>query len=265
MVIFLKKFLKFSFLTVILFCVVLSGCKSNKNVALNNFKTELKNDLSFQITYNYMNLAVNGFSQTLEQSAAKDGSFSFINTFHQWDHTAEFDKTEKLEYFYCYEDGDFVCYMKNDGGETSREVLSSDFITALETEKNRIVGFDALFPSYLEKFSAKSSKGEYTFSLPLEKIVNDNSYLAAYLEQVFNLSQVEYNPEWDVNIICTCITAKDSYKPIKISYNFDELKPYVLSSGALSGETAFDTEFMELTYELNYDLPQSMEKPDIFK
>ena len=60
-------------------------------------------------------------------------------------------------------------------------------------------------------------------------------------------------------------TEEDTYRPIRVSYDFSELKPYVLSNFALEGEGALDKEFMYMTYEFDYNLEKSIQVPSEFQ
>ena len=132
----------------------------------------------------------------------------------------------------------------------------------MAADRQRIVGVDALFPHYLEEFSEKIEGEEYTFTLSLDKVLEDDTYLSAYLNNVFALCGKEYDPSLNLKILCTCITEKDQLRPQKIVYDFSQIKPYVLSEGALSGEWALDADFMYLYYEFDFDLQETIVIPN---
>lgn len=250
--------------------VLLCGCQQKNfddvsdNGLVEKIKSQLSNDFSFNCSYDYINLAINGMSQLMVQRYGKDGSFSFLIDRHQWEHSNNYDVKEKVEYYYRYEDDILVCYMRKDGQNVERIEISNDELEIMNKDKLRIVGEKVLFPSYLENFEEVVSGEKYTFSLSVSKILESDSFLSVYLKNVFILCGKENEDFEKIDILCVCETEKDSYRPITISYDFNNLKTYVLSSGALSGEEAFNGDFMGMTIEFDYDLPKTVEVPDDF-
>jgi len=236
----------------------------NESEILDKLKAQLENDFSFRVSYEYRDIVRNGVSQHLEQITGKDGSFYFIDEFHQWDNGSEYDYEQKVEYYYRYEDGTLVCYMKKNNEEVTRSVIPEEVVEQMDEDELLFVGKDVLFPSYLEDFSEEVSGETYTFTLPITKVLEGNSYLAAFLNNVFRICIVEYDSSTEVDILCTVETEKDTYLPMKISYNFDELKPYIFTSGALSAEPAFEIDLMQMVYEFDYDLQDTIEVPEEF-
>lgn len=229
---------------------------------LEKIEEQLDSDMSFAVSYEYMHLAINGYSLETKQSYSRDGSFYFNVNTRQWDHRYSFEKKQNVEWYYRYEGEDFICYMKSDDGAVSRSVVSEDVKKAMASDKANIVGFDALFPSYLEDFTEVTAGEEYSFRMPLNEIVQDDAFLSGFLKGVYTLHESEHDPSLDLQIYCTCTVEKDTFRPLKITYDFSELKPYVLSDGALSGEGALDMDLLYMHYEFNYDLPESIEIPE---
>ena len=64
--------------------------------------------------------------------------------------------------------------------------------------------------------------------------------------------------------MCTLETDPESLRPLKLEFDFSELKPYVLSSGALSGEYAVDIDLMYMRYTFNADFADTISIPDDF-
>ena len=155
--------------------------------------------------------------------------------------------------------------MKNSDSEISKEAISKSTLEAMNADKMKIVGSSYLLPSYLESFTEVSEGQKYQFSLSVENALKDSAFLSTYLNNVFALSGKEYDKSLGLNILCTVETEKGTYRPIKISYDFAELKPYVLSDFALDGEAALDTDLMYLIYEFDYNLPEHIEIPSEFQ
>ena len=249
-------------LMVALMLVCFTGCIPSFYSPLDRMKSQLENDFSFQISYNYTNLAFNGMSQQMQQQYGNDGSFYFSIERKQWDHRTDYDFSENVEYYYRYENNVMVCYMRTNDQEVQRSEISEEVENAMRADKYRIVGADTLFPAYLENFSEKIEGEEYTFTLPLDKVLEDDIYLSSFLSNVFTLCGKEYDPSLNLNILCTCITETDQLRPQKIVYDFSQIKPYVLSEGALSGEWALDTDFMYLYYEFDFVLQETIVIPN---
>lgn len=259
-------------LCLMLLCAIffISGCSASHeessdevNVSdMDAMENWLSEDFSFLISFQYMNLAKNGISQETLQELAKDGSFHFVTSIRQWDHTADFEFSNHMEYYYRYEDDALVCYVRADDEDPERMVLTPAEEKALADSKSLIVDPEVLLPSYLENFH-ETDEG-YSFSLPLDKVINSNTMLASYVQYAFALYGSKYDPTADINILCNIEVEKETLRPVKFSYDFNELKPYVLSEGALSGEYALDTDLMYMTFELDYELAQTIPVPDEF-
>ncbi len=179
-------------LTILLICISISitGCQKEP---LDAMKEQLENDCSFNTSLMYMNLATNGMSQKMEQKYGKDGSFYFLVDRHIWNHTTDYDETEKNEFYYQYENDILYCYMKNNDGEISKQAISKSVIDEMTRDKMKIIGADSLFPTYLENFTEEFEGEKYKFSLPVGKALNDDTFLSTYLNNVFALSGAEYD------------------------------------------------------------------------
>ena len=257
-----KLFILFIVFLLLISSVALSSCRMT---ALDRMKKELNNDFSFDITLMYMNLAKNGITETMKQITGEDGSFYYLVEWSVWDHDTDYEKTEKNEFYYQYEENIFYCYMKDKEGEISKQAISKSTEYEMKNDKKSIVGANAIFPSYMENFEEVETNQKYKFSLPVDQILKDNIHLSTFLDNIFGLCGVEYDESLNLKVVCNIETEKDTYRPIKVSYDFSELKPYVLSNLALEGEGALDKEFIYMTYEFDYDLDKSIQVPNEFQ
>lgn len=271
----IRKFLVLILTTFLLVSFV--GCNiqlknkptTSKNGSIGQIKEWLDKDCSFEISYMYMNLANNGISAEISQSFAKDGSFHFLMESRQWDHAADYESKDKMEYYYRYEDKKLVCYQKHNDGDTQRTVLTNKAKKEMNTSKSMMVGSKGLLPEYLENFKENKKNAEtgqrcFSFSLPVKEVINNDTLLSSYIQNAFSLFGSEYDSKAQIDIICNIVVEEDSLRPVKISYDFKNLEPYVLSEGALSGEAALETEFMYMVYEFDYDTLKTVTIPNGF-
>ena len=236
---------------------------------LTRMRMQMNGNYSFNLSMNYTNLLVNGISQDVVQEYAENGDFHFTTTARQWDHGTETDITTKGEYYYRYENGELVCYSKINDGETERRELTFDDFQEIKDTERDSISVNAIFPSYIESLTDEGIDEEtgcalYTFTLPVGKVLSDQTMLSNLVTYAYYLSGNLYDPTIPINIGCTVYADADSLRPLKVVYDFTELKPYVLSDGALSGEFALDSDLMSMTYMFYYDLLAKLEIPSEF-
>ena len=244
---------------------VFGGCTPNAaNKDLAAIKKWLNQDFSFTMSYQYMNLAINGMSQQTTQCFAADGSWSFITQRKTWDHRTDYESEEKAEFYYRYEDSQLVCYSQTDGSAPQRITIGKQEKAEMDESKAYIVGAPALLPEYLEAFSVVQTESAtiLTFQLPVEKVMADSTILSMFVKNIFTLAGQEYKSEYHAMIICTLETDPKTLRPRNLSYDFSQLKPYILSDGAQNGEYALDTDFVTMTYSFDYELPDTTDIPD---
>ena len=249
-------------LIIVAIMIFVTGCGFSS--PLGEMKRSLSDDFSFTIEYLYMDIANNGMSQKMEQVYGKDGSFSFLIDRKNWNHIYDYENSEVVEYYYQYEGDTLYCYMKDKNQEVSKVAMSDDDIYLMEKDKNRIVGSNAIFPSYLEGFKESADKDGYEFDLPVGEVLKDDSYLSAFLQNAFTLSGKEYDSSLQLSVKCTGEVEKNTYHINKISYDFSQLKPLLLSDFSLESEGALDTELMYMVFEFDYDLADKIIVPNEF-
>ncbi len=231
---------------------------------LSVLKEQLSQKWNFQISYQYMHLAYNGFSQETIQTYAKDGSFFSSTERSYWDHTRDYEESTSAEFYYRYEDNNLICYFKENGSDSQRSVINAKALREMEASRLMLVGSDGLLPEYMEDFEEKTENTVYTFRLPVAEILKDETLLSIFIQNAFTLYGSEYDKKANISIMCTLETEPDSLRPLKLEFDFSELKPYVLSSGAHSGEYALDTDLMYMRYTFNADFADTISIPDDF-
>ena len=93
---------------------MLSSCKQPKeSTPLEKIQEWLSQDCSFQISAEYSNIGENGYTHSMKQISAKDGSFSFVDDRHIWEHAISYDSVNKREYYYRYENGRLIIERQN--------------------------------------------------------------------------------------------------------------------------------------------------------
>ena len=161
-----------------------------------------------------------------------------------------------------YEDTKLVCYCKIDDGQPQRMELSDRERKELEKSKGDMVGVPGLLPDYLQDMSVSQTEDAavFTFLLPVEDVLAETTILSVYIHNAMTLSYRDSLPE-NLMVVCTLEADPQTFQPRSLSYDFSQLKPYVLSEGTLSGEYALDTDCMTLVYTFDYDLPETTTIP----
>lgn len=229
----------------------------------------LAEECSFSLEMEYRNFVFDGYLHEIHQETASDGSFHFVSVFKQWDRPAFYEYEERAEYYYRFEDGDMVCYMKINDQEPSRGVLSSEETQMLWADKQRLIATDVLLPKYTENFELKKSQEDEkltigSFSLPLKRILEEQGMMANLIYNAMAMSGKDAVADQEVFILAELIVETDTFKPLSLTFSFDELKPYLFSEGALSGEFALGMNLMSMTYQFDYHLPDEIAVPDEF-
>lgn len=261
---------KIIFRTLRISCVLLailllfSGCTLiAQQKELESVKKWLEEDFSFTMSYHYMDLARHGTSQQTTQVFAADGSWSMINQRKVWNHSTDYNSKEIGEFYYRYENSQLICYSSIDGQAPQRMVVSNGEKAEMDRSKAYLVGAPALLPVYLEGLSVTQTDSAtiLTFQLPVEKLIADSTVLSVFINNTFTLAGQEYKNEYNAVIFCTLEADPQTLQPKSLSYDFSQLKPYLLSSGAQSGEEVLDSDFITMTYTFDYDLPNSIQIP----
>ena len=227
-------------------------------------KQWLEKDYSFTLAYQYMNLAINGISQETTRVFAADGCWSLKNKRKVWDHTTNYESEENAEFYYCYENSQLICYSTVNGNAPQRAIVTDNVRKEMDDSKGYMIGVPGLLPDYLQDLSVTqtSDVAIFTYTLPVEKVMADTTLLAVYIQNVFALSNYEYQPEAKLLIGCTFETDPETFQPKSLSFDFSQLKPYVLSSGAQSGEYALNADFMTMVYTFDYNLLPTIAVPE---
>ena len=227
----------------------------------------LEKDFSFTMDYQYMNLAINGMRQRSEQIFGQDGSWSMVTERESWDHRTDYRQKEASEFYYRYEDSQLVCYYSIAGEEPQRDVITDSGKKEMEDSKALLVGVSALMPDYLEGLYVTQPTGNdavtiLAYWLPVDQVMADRTMLSAFVNNAFAMSGNTYPSDAKAGILVLFEMDAQTYCPIAVSYMFHEVKPYVLSSGALSGEYALNADFMIMSYTFDFNIPDTIEVPE---
>lgn len=232
--------------------------------SLSSVRKWLDTDFSFNISYQYTNLAINGLSQETTQIFADDGSWSFSNKHKFWDHTTDYEQQDSADFYYRYENSQLICYSIVNDNEPQRSVLNNSDLKAMDDSKAYLIGVPGLLPDYLQDLSVTKTYDAtvFTYMLPVENVLSDSTLLSTYIKNVFKLSHYEYQHETKLKIGCKFETNPETFQPKSLSFDFSQLKPYVLSKDAQSGEQYFETEFMTMVFTFDYNLPPTIAIPE---
>ena len=219
-----------------------------------------------------MNLAVNGFERVCTQEDAEDGSFHFLIEDHQWDHGTDTDTTGRIEYYYIIQDGGMTYYSRINDDPLGTGVMSDADIRSLYASKSLLYGAAGLLPDYLEDFEAGGTDAETgnpicTFRIPAKALLADPIMPVAqpFLQNaMYLLGMEDASILDDASIYCTVQLDAETGRPLLYTQDYREIKDLLFGNGALSGEFAFDSDFMDLRLTLGYDTRATTEVPPEF-
>lgn len=216
----------------------------------------LEKDFSFELSYEYKNLAVNGMSQDTTQITAADGSWYFRSMRKTWDHRYDYEYSEEAAFYYIYEDSQLVCYSRIGDDAPERMVLTEQEKAELEESKAVMVGVPGLLPSYAQDFlvTQTDSAVNISFRLPVEAVLADHTLLSVFVSNAFAMADIAYKSEYNLMILCTFEIDPHTFQPKSLAYDFSQLKPYILCNGAQEGEWALNRNFVTMVYTFDYDL-----------
>ena len=231
---------------------------------LDMVKDWLSQTCSFQISYLYDNFLYFGTSQESVMTCATDGSYTMTSTRKTWADSSDYSEEETGEFYYRYEDGQLICYMRTDDGPFKRGIMSEADIQAQEETRPLLVGVPAITPDHLQDLSLEETADAaiFTYQLSLKDVMGDSTILTVFLRKAFSLHGDEYDGKTDLPIYCTLETDPETYRPRSFTLDFSEIKPLVLDDGPLSAEYALGLDLMTMTYTFDYDLPESVTIPD---
>lgn len=243
-----------------------AAAEPTKDEILSAVRAWLGENCSFTIEGNFTQLGMYGFSQTITQTTGQDGSFFFATEFRQWDHTSDYEQIQLGEYFYRTESGSLICYARMDGGQIQRSVLGIGEALSLSQGKLQMVGPEALLPEWGqpcgELGQTESGNLLVKVALPLQTLLRENSFSAAFLSATLNMAWQPFDQETQVTIFCEAEVRPDTMQPVSIRYDLNALKPWVLSDGSISGEFALGTELLYLRYHFDYAMDESVKAPE---
>ena len=224
----------------------------------------LEKDCSFTVAAQYTNLAISGFTQDISQIQAADGGWYFRSEVHIWAHSNNYEHQEVGEYYYRFEDERLVCYQRIADNPPQRAVLSLADEQSIAVGRSQMVGAQGLLPYYVMDFAVEL-EGETavcTYALPVDYLMYETSMLSSFLGNVFSLCGLQSIPAPELYIVCTIVADAETLQPQTLTVDFSQLKPYVLSTGAQSGEYALETDFLTMQYTFCYQLENMIIVPE---
>ena len=226
----------------------------------NEVRERLSETYSFEMKTRYVDLGVQGFEQTITETFAQNKTFDFSVFRRNWWHFPESEQTENTSFYYRFEEGRMVCYIRNEDG-AERIVMTNVQRKELEGSRMKLEGPSAVFPpeaaNLTEVPSEKAGEKQFRFDLTLGDCMKEETYLQAFLKNVFSMcDHVQPDPSL---IVVGTLTVGEDCRPVSLSYDFSALEPYVLSIvvyaeqpvGALTFEYSFD-----------FDLAKTLPLPD---
>jgi len=248
---------------------------------VNAYKTIRKwwytSDYSFIINSEYRPQEDMSYTVFLSYERAEDESFHYT-------HIQMLDEEDVRGFYdgyFRYEDDELVAYEKNIDGTYDFDVASVEYSIGLDSEYAMLAGPSALMPSYITdlKLSGQNEANGnliYTYNIPLDELVsNPESYIVLNRSYVFpatfamtpaqllSNSEVLYAPV-GVNIKCSIEVEEETYRPVRLLFDFEEYKPYVLSEERIAEEKAKEEDYFFIEYSFNYDLPETITIPEDF-
>ncbi|MBE6982007.1 MAG: hypothetical protein E7437_06795 [Ruminococcaceae bacterium] len=240
------------------------------NAELNALRNAWGTPYSYTIELCCQDYLYQAFSRTVVKEYALDHSFHFIVTDRHWNYS-DYDKTQVREYYYRYEGNTYVCYIKSPGQEPTRIEMSPQDKATVDATEEYVTGVPGLLPEYLEDFTAlgtdaQSGLAGYRYRLPVAKVLPGNDTMINVLANyAVDLEHSTYSEDLDLDLICTAWVEPASLRPIRLEVDFSELKPYVLSDGAISAEYALELgELMYVTFTFDHTVRDSVAIPEEF-
>lgn len=211
------------------------------------------------------------YSQTTTQEMALDGSWYYkVERSYEYP-LQDYSSNSTVEFYYVYEDDKLVCYLKDQDGKISSQVIDDSLLEQIKKDGEVIDSGYTMYPQYLTDFQHIGTDEEtglecYTFNLSVENILKETSLASQLIELSMESYKTTYKDIYDLNVQCTVLADPITMQTISYKMDFEELKPYVLSDGAISAEYALP--FLELfyvKYTFDYQLEETTVLPDKYK
>lgn len=212
--------------------------------------------VSYTLSCYYYNLPNYGFDEQMLQTYGKDSSFNFEISIHYWNHTTGEDETQRYDWHYRYEDGQLVCYSCSD---RMRMPISAQTKEQMDRDNQRIIGLDAILPEGTV-WEKKKQYGciRYSWEAPLSVLTQSGSFTASFIDNVKAMcgdSMENADP-----VLKFCLEVESgNLRPTRLTVDCTDVKPYVLSEGAMSGEFALKTNLLSMEILYVYDLKDTVE------
>ena len=233
--------------------------------------------VDMEMYYSYYPLY--GFSYTIRQLTGEDESFRFsqiYSTFPSQAYTdgeedAPWQDTEVVDWYYCWENGVFVCYHP-DG---SRAELSHAARREVLAEASLVFGQEAILPEELAGFTdcgtdEASGNRVFEYWLPVSALLESGTMPAwlmnaaiSWSDGMTTLLPAAELEQADPAVRIRLEAEPDTLRPIRAAFDFAEVKPYLFGNGPLSAEYALILDVMYLTVAYSFALPPTVERDQL--
>ncbi|MBQ6585384.1 MAG: hypothetical protein IJH83_01080 [Coriobacteriales bacterium] len=227
-------------------------------------REQLDRDYSFTMSMSYVDLGLQGIEQNISQETARDGSFVFETSTHQWWHPSDYDSTSAAIFYYRYEGDDFVCYQQIDGKST-RTAMTEPQVADLRRSYEQMLSGSALLPDYISDFHETTPAGAagertFEFTFALEDLRGGATLLTARIDTVASMfgKDLYSVPGMSVRGL---LTTDSNLRPLSLSYDLSEVGAYAQTSLVWSEEPM---DLISFEYTFDFDLADHIEIPEVF-
>ena len=231
---------------------------------------------SFTMRASFLSLENWGLEEKIDQECGKDGSFRFFLSFHSWDHDQNWETEDATEYHYEPEGEDLLCTTRHflgssmiPDGPIQRYQMGEREQKELFASWQQMLGCAAMLPDWVEELSAEDVPGSpellcLRYRLPMERVLQEEGMLKQLLSNLFLLREIEEPPK-GLMIDGELYLQRDSLRPDRLRYSFDELAAEIFAEGDHQSGAAEDTARMEVEYRLDHELAETVPLPETLK
>lgn len=230
--------------------------------------------VDMEMYYDYFPLY--GYDFSIRQLTGEDESFRFTQitstfpsqAYADGDEDAPWEDTEVEDWYYGWEDQVFVCY-DPDG---NRSVLSKKTRREILEDASRVFGEAAVLPEELTDFrdggtDETTGNRVFDYQIPVSVLLEAGTMPAWHINTAVSwsggmttLQPLEELEQADPPVYIRLEAAPDTLRPIRVSFDFSEVKPYLFGNGPMSAEYAMDVNVLYITIDYSFTLPATVER-----